>query len=228
MTHTTPILLGSASITFQLYKTGHQFVLRMQPTQSPMSAQDMTGELLLTATFLSFSIPQPLADAQYKGQLVGSWKGDSCARGSRDTKDSASIVDCPLNNAEELPCIWGFLHDSSQDNRCATCNMAELQKKGLVANKTLLKQAFRWEEGILWSQRSTSQYSLRCVAYTFPHISPSGMSNHIINRKRKVSIGQGILKLVTYKNFQESSPKSEVHFPKFISRGRIFMYFRYP
>lgn len=26
----------------------------MQPTQSPMSAQDMAGELLLTATLLSF------------------------------------------------------------------------------------------------------------------------------------------------------------------------------
>lgn len=76
-----------------------------------------------------FSTPQPLADAQYKGQLAGSWKGDSCGRGSTDTKDSASMVDCPLKNAEELPCIWGFLHDTSQDYRCATCNMAELRRK---------------------------------------------------------------------------------------------------
>lgn len=34
-----------ASISLQASKTGHQFVLRMKPTQSFVSAQDMAGEL---------------------------------------------------------------------------------------------------------------------------------------------------------------------------------------
>lgn len=93
-----------------------------------------------------YPTPQPLADAPCKGQFGGGHEKETAV------EEGAQIpkIQPPW---WIVPCIWGFLHDNRQ-----MCYMQYgwTTKKGLAANKTLLKQAFRREEGILWSQRSTS------------------------------------------------------------------------
>lgn len=91
-----------------------------------------------------YPTPQPLADAPYKGQLAGVMKRRQLWK--REHKHQRFSLHGGLSHVFEVSC----------NRQMCYMQYGWTTKKGLAANETLLKQAFRREEGILWSQRSTS------------------------------------------------------------------------